>query len=138
MISIRMIFCWSDQFLNARGACTLGWTARETTHGASTVGVQARIVREQNDSLWYMLIWGEFRLEKWEAEKGSLLIRGIDVCFQKQKAERRLTSSDPFSSSATDRLADLLLERSALPIKARADAIHLATAAAAGVEYLLT
>ena len=35
-------------------------------------------------------------------------------------------------------LADLLLARSALPVKARTDAIHVATAAATGMMYLLT
>ena len=46
-----------------------------------------------------------------------------------------ISISDP---SEIDALADLLLARSALPPKARTDAIHVATAAAAGMSYLLT
>ena len=41
-------------------------------------------------------------------------------------------------SEEADRLADLLLDRHLLPAKAAADAQHIALAAIAGVDYLLT
>ncbi len=41
-------------------------------------------------------------------------------------------------SAEADRLADLLLARHLLPSKAAADAQHVALAATAGVDYLLT
>jgi hypothetical protein len=44
----------------------------------------------------------------------------------------------PNDLRAVDDLVDLLLARGALPAKARADATHLATAAATGMQYLLT
>ncbi len=39
---------------------------------------------------------------------------------------------------AVDQLSKLLLQRNALPLKARIDSVHLATAAVAGMTYLLT
>jgi len=41
-------------------------------------------------------------------------------------------------SAEADRLADLLVARHLLPAKATADALHVAMAATAGVDYLLT
>ena len=43
-----------------------------------------------------------------------------------------------FGDETVDALADLLLSRAALPAKARYDAVHLAIAAANGMNYLLT
>jgi hypothetical protein len=43
----------------------------------------------------------------------------------------------PITDGATA-LAEFLIERNALPAKARFDALHLATAAANGLQYLLT
>ena len=45
-------------------------------------------------------------------------------------------AGDP--TAAADRLADLLIARHLLPPKAAADAQHVALAATAGVDYLLT
>ena len=45
-------------------------------------------------------------------------------------------AGDP--TAAADRLADLLIARHRLPPKAAADAQHVALAATAGVDYLLT
>ncbi len=50
----------------------------------------------------------------------------------------RLPIVRPGDVRVVDELVDLLLARGALPIKARADATHLATAAATGMDYLLT
>ncbi len=44
----------------------------------------------------------------------------------------------PADLRVVDNLIDLLLTRGAIPAKARADAAHLATAAATGMDYLLT
>jgi hypothetical protein len=41
-------------------------------------------------------------------------------------------------ADAVGELADLLLSRSALPVKARVDAVHVAIAATNAIEYLLT
>jgi hypothetical protein len=45
---------------------------------------------------------------------------------------------EPADSTQVEDLAGLLLARGALPAKARVDSLHLATAAATGMDYLLT
>ncbi len=57
-------------------------------------------------------------------------------------ASRRLEMLDEFSVLAVnpdaDRVADEIVGRSMMPASARIDALHVATAALAGVQYLLT
>ena len=57
-------------------------------------------------------------------------------------ASRRLEMLDGFSVLAVnpdaDRVADEIVGRSMMPASARIDALHVATAALAGVQYLLT
>ncbi len=57
-------------------------------------------------------------------------------------ASRRLEMLDGFSVLAVnpdaDRIADEIVGRSMMPASARIDALHVATAALAGVQYLLT
>ncbi len=57
-------------------------------------------------------------------------------------ASRRLAMLDPFAvlpaNPDADAVADAIISRSMMPVSARLDAIHVATAALAGVQYLLT
>lgn len=87
--------------------------------------------------------------KRWMDEQGpqyelvtSQLVIDEAVAGNPGAASRRLAMLAPLDvipyNPDADRVADAIIARSIMPSKARLDALHVATAALAGVQYLLT
>jgi predicted nucleic acid-binding protein len=85
--------------------------------------------------------WWQLRREAFDVYISQLVLDEAGAGDPAAAADRlRLLNGLPLlgESPEADRLADLLLARHLLPAKAAADAQHIALAAVAGVDYLLT
>lgn len=85
--------------------------------------------------------WWQQRREEYELYVSQLVLDEAGAGDPTAAVDRlRLLEGFPLvdESAEADRLADLLIARHLLPAKAAADALHVALAAAAGVDYLLT
>lgn len=85
--------------------------------------------------------WWQQRREEYEIYVSQLVLDEAGAGDPTAAADRlQLLEGFPLvdESAEADRLADVLIARHLLPAKAAADAQHVALAAAAGVDYLLT